>query len=136
LFLTERALRPVRDITQAAADIGATNLSGRLPVFDHDEFTELAITFNAMLERLEMAFRQLEESADKQRRLPGTRRTSCGTPLTIIKATTSLALSSERSAASYRTSLVAVDKAADRMNLIVQDLLLLARSDTGSTICR
>src|SRR5262245_2062530 len=38
VFLTDRALRPVRKITQAAAEIGAADLSRRLEVTGQDEF--------------------------------------------------------------------------------------------------
>lgn len=130
-FLTDRALRPVRDITQSAGQIEASNLSGRLPVTGRDEFSLLAATFNAMLERLETAFARLEQSFQQQRRFTADASHELRTPLTIIKANTSLALSGERTPEQYRHALAAADKAADRMNRIVQDLLLLARTDAA-----
>ncbi|MBV9849357.1 MAG: HAMP domain-containing protein [Armatimonadetes bacterium] len=125
-FLTDRALRPVRDITRAAGRISAENLSGRLPVAGDDELAALAITFNAMLARLEAAFEQ-------QRRFTADASHELRTPLTVIKANTSLALAAPRDAAGYREALEAVDHAADRTGRLVQDLLLLARADTGQT---
>lgn len=123
-FLTERALRPIRQITQAAGKIEAENLSRRLPVQGHDELADLAETFNGMLARLQSDFeRQQRFTADASHELR--------TPLTIIKANTSLALTGERTAQELQKTIRTVDGAADRMNRIVQDLLLLARSDTG-----
>ncbi len=130
-FLTGRALRPVREITQAAEQMEASSLGGRLPVSGTDEFAHLAATFNAMLERLEGAFGQLDYALQQQKRFAADASHELRTPLTIIKANTSLALSGERTTAQYRQALAASDKAADRMTRIVQDLLLLARSDAG-----
>jgi heavy metal sensor kinase len=124
--VTTRALRPVRDITQAAGRIEARDLSERLPVAGKDELGELALTFNAMLARLEESFAQ-------QRRFTADASHELRTPLAAIKGDVSLALSSGdgalRPAEEYRHALVNVSRAADRMDRIVQDLLLLARSD-------
>ena len=125
-FLTDRALRPVRDITRAAGRIGAQNLSGRLPVAGDDELAALAITFNAVLARLEAAFEQ-------QRRFTADASHELRTPLTVIKAQSSLALSAPRDAGGYREALEAIDRAADRTGRLVQDLLLLARADAGQS---
>lgn len=130
-FLTTRMLRPVRRLADAAERIEESNLSGRLPVTGTDEFAELAVTFNHTLDRLESAFRKLEESTEQQRRFTGDASHELRTPLTIIKANASLALSGERTPAQYRQAIAAINQAADRMNRLVQDLLLLARSDAG-----
>jgi signal transduction histidine kinase len=153
VFLTGRALQPVRRVTRAAAQIGARastetgqedgtipldDLSERLPVKGNDEFSELAATFNGMLGRLELAFRQREQALEqlaqaleRQQRFTGDASHELRTPLTIIKANTSLALEEERSAEEYRRTLESVDRAADATIRIVQDLLLLARGDAG-----
>ncbi|HEX5323049.1 MAG TPA: ATP-binding protein [Capsulimonadaceae bacterium] len=130
-FLTSRMIRPVRQLADAAEQIEGNNLHGRLPVAGTDEFSELAVTFNNMLERLESAFRQLEESSEQQRRFTGDASHELRTPLTIIKANASLALSGERTPEQYKQSIMAINQAADRMTRLVQDLLLLARSDAG-----
>src|SRR5262249_51634368 len=53
------------------------------------------------------------------------------TPLTVIKANTSLALSRNDLTPSNRKGMEKIDRAANVMNRVVQDLLLLARSDAG-----
>jgi len=130
-FLTDRALRPVKRITAEAARIGAQDLSHRLEVTGRDELSELAATFNGMIARLEAAFHQLEQAYEQQRRFTADASHELRTPLTTIKANTSLALCGEPTPAEYREALEAADEAADTMNRIVQDLLLLARSDGG-----
>jgi heavy metal sensor kinase len=123
-FLTGRALRPVRDITRAAARIEARNLSERLPVQGQDEFSRLAAMLNGMLGRLEDAFeRQKRFTADASHELR--------TPLATIKATSSLAREDEWGAAELQEAMGTIETAADRTQRILQDLLLLARSDNG-----
>ena len=130
-LLTFRALRPVHSDPQAAERIEAENLSGRLPIGGGDEFSELATTFNNVLDRLESAFRGLERSHEQQRRFVGDASHELKTPLTAIKAHASLAMTGERSNEQYKKSMAAIDHAADRMSRIIQDLLILARADDG-----
>ena len=124
LFLTGRALRPVREVTQAAAQISAENLGRRLEVHGEDELAQMAATFNAMITRLEAAFEQ-------QRRFTADASHELRTPLARIKVTTSSALAEEQSLEEYRTALRIADRAADGMSRLVQELLLLARMDAG-----
>ncbi len=130
-FMTERALRPVRRITSAAEAVGAQDLSRRLPVTGGDEFAELAATFNRMIGRLQTAFTGLESAIEQQRRFTADASHELRTPLTTIKANTSLALRGKRTREEYQAALSAADQAADMMNRMVLDLLLLARSDSG-----
>ena len=130
-FLTTRALSPVRQIAHAASQIEAASLSGRLPVTGGDEFAELAITINGMLARLEGAFQKLELAYEQQRRFAADASHELRTPLTVIKANTSLALSEHTVNDEVYAAMSAIDRAADRTSRIVQDLLLLARSDAG-----
>ncbi len=123
-FLTGRMILPVRDMTRAAGRIGAQDLSQRLPAAGHDEFSELAATFNGLLERLEKAFEQ-------QRRFTADASHELRTPLTAILANTSLTLAGPATLAESTQALQATQRAATRMNRIVQDLLGLARSDAG-----
>lgn len=130
-FLTDRALRPVRRIAASASRMEAEDLSHRLPVIGDDEFAHLAETINGMLARLQTSFARQEQAFEQQRRFAADASHELRTPLTIIKANTSLSLSERRTAAEYEKTLRAVDAAADRMTRIVQDLLLLARADSG-----
>jgi two-component system OmpR family sensor kinase len=124
LFLTERALRPVHDVTQAAAQIGVEDLSRRLKVVGRDELAELAATFNGMIGRLEAAFEQ-------QRRFTADASHELRTPLARIKVSTSMALAGEQSVEEYQMSLRIADQAADVMERLIQQLMLLARADAG-----
>jgi len=67
-------LRPVRDITQAASEISATNLSRRINYEGpQDELWDLAQTFDSMIGRLEHSFerqRQFVQDASHELRTP------------------------------------------------------------------
>jgi heavy metal sensor kinase len=123
LFLAGRALRPVDLITRAAQTIGARDLSQRLNLnLPDDELGRLARTFDAMIARLDGAFR-------RQRRFTADASHELRTPLTIIKGDLSLALARPRDAEYYRQVLVEVDDEVDQMGRLVERLLALARAD-------
>jgi two-component system OmpR family sensor kinase len=126
-WLADRAMRPVRTITQAARSIGETDLSRRLNMKSKDELGELANTFDAMLGRLQAAFeRQRQFVADASHELR--------TPLTIVNLETSRALASSRKTEEYQRALAVVHGENDFMTSLVNDLLTLARMDAGQAV--
>jgi two-component system OmpR family sensor kinase len=130
-FLTNRALKPVADVTHAAAEIGAEDLSRRLNVEGEDELAELANTFNAMIERLQLSFSQLEEAYETQKRFTGDASHELRTPLTRLRLATSSALSVPQSQEQLVCALQIADTAGEAMSKLVQQLLVLSRADTG-----
>jgi signal transduction histidine kinase len=129
--LTDRVLRRVRAMTRAAARIGARDLAERLPADGDDEFSDLATTFNGLLGRLETAFTRQQRLVEQQRRFTADASHELKTPLTVIKGNTSMLLAGRPGEATYRESVGEIDRAANTMGKLVQDLLLLARSDEG-----
>ncbi len=124
-FLAGRALRPVHAITQAARGIAAGDLTQRIQTpRSNDEIGQLASTFNDMIGRLEVSFRQIRQfSADASHELR--------TPLTITKGETELALRRPRQTEDYRLVLESNLEEIDRMSRIVDELLFLSRADLG-----
>ncbi len=124
-FLAGRALRPVHAITQAARRIAAGDLSQRIQSPpSNDEIGQLASTFNDMIGRLDVSFKQIRQfSADASHELR--------TPLTITKGETELALRRPRQAEDYREVLESNLEEIDRMSRIVDELLFLSRADLG-----
>jgi signal transduction histidine kinase len=125
-WLSRRALKPVQDITAAALTISLENLSERLPVPNTgDEVAQLTEVLNSMLARLESAVKTLSQfAADASHELR--------TPLAVIRTTAELALRRERSTDAYRAGLHEVVAEAERMTRLIEDLLLLTRSDAGA----
>ncbi len=63
-YLTNHVLQRVHLTTQAARDMSG-DFSTRLPVTGNDEFSELADTFNGLLNRLQHAFQQQQQILDQ-----------------------------------------------------------------------
>ena len=125
-WMSGRALKPIRDITAAAGAIGIENLSGRLPSpATDDEIARLTEVLNGMLGRLESAIKGLSQfvaNASHEIR----------TPLAVVRTTAELALRRARAPDAYRDSLRQIAGETERMTQLVEDLLILARSDTGT----
>lgn len=135
-MLAGRALRPVDRVTAAAARIAegdstAASLATRLPVPPtDDELARLSATFNAMLDRLQASFRAQERFvADASHELR--------TPLTAIRGNVDVLSRQARarnraiSASDLGPALEDIRHESDRMRRLLDDLLLLARADTG-----
>ena len=123
--MSRRALAPVVKITEDARLIGAHNISQRLAVpVPRDELQRLSLTLNDMMDRLESAFRRIAEfTADASHELR--------TPTGVIRATAEFALMSSRNEETYRAALRDNLEEAERMTLLIEDLLTLARADSG-----
>ncbi len=102
-----------------------------MPVVGSDEFAELADTFNGMLGRLDSAFQEQQQLLELQQRFTADASHELKTPLTIIKGRAGLALGRDTTDERSRRAFHEIDEAADSMSNLVQDLLLLARSDEG-----
>jgi heavy metal sensor kinase len=113
-------------MVDAARKIEAEDLSRRIHTADsHDELGRLAGVLNDMLARLERSFTAVRHfSADAAHELR--------TPLTILKGEMEVALRSSRSEEEYRQILTSCLEEVDRLSALVQDLLFLARSDSGN----
>ena len=124
-LLARRALAPVARMTQAAQRISAQHLAERLEETGiGDELDRLASTLNAMLGRLDEAFRQIRQfSADASHELQ--------TPVTILKGELEVALRMPRSPEAYQRHLQSALEEVDRIAMLVDGLLLLARADAG-----
>jgi heavy metal sensor kinase len=125
LFIADRALRPIDAITREAQYIGEHHLDRRLNLdLPDDEAGRLARTFDAMLDRLDAAFkRQRQFTADASHELR--------TPLTVMKGNIGVALNRPRTAEEYQTALLQLEGEVDRLTRLTENLLLLARADAG-----
>jgi two-component system, OmpR family, sensor kinase len=123
-WLADRALRPVKTITRTAQAISESGLDRRLNLKSRDELGELAHTFDRMLDRLQAAFnRQRQFTADASHELR--------TPLTIIGLETGRALSGSRSKDELQQALQIIQSENKFMSRLVEELLTLARMDSG-----
>ena len=124
--MSGRALRPVRVITEAARRASERNLSQRLALGGPaDELTELADTFDGMLDRLDRAFAA-------QRRFVGNASHELRTPLTMMRTAIDVTLAKPgRTVRQLEDMAVRVRRSIDRAEVMVDALLALALSDRG-----
>ncbi len=124
-WLSGRAVQPIQAMSATATSITAASLSRRIDTTRlDDELGELGTILNAMLDRIERAFeQQVRFTADASHELR--------TPLAIILSHAELALARQRTPEEYRAALEAALRSSRRMKLLVEELLMLARSDAG-----
>jgi signal transduction histidine kinase len=124
-----RVLRRLLRITAAARAASERNLSARVALHGpHDEFHELAETFDEMLDRLESAF-------DSQRRFIGSASHELRTPLAVMRATVDVVLDNPDSTpADLREMAADIRAAVDHAEHLIAALLVLARNERGLTV--
>jgi heavy metal sensor kinase len=125
-LLAGRALRPIDSMTRTANKISAEHLNQRLAVSgSDDELDRLARTINDMLDRIDGSLQEMRRfSADASHELQ--------TPLTILKGEIEVALLKQRNPSEYELVLHSCLEEIDRINKLVEGLLLLARADAGA----
>jgi signal transduction histidine kinase len=120
-LLAGRALRPVHAVTSRVAAIGSRSLHERVPVpASGDEIAELAATMNGMLARLESA-------SATNRRLVSDASHELRTPVAVMRAELEVARRSR--AADWESTSDVLLTELDRLQGLVDDLVLLARGD-------
>ena len=127
-FAARRGTAPLREVAALAAAVSAERLAQRLPADRVPvELLPLTESFNAMLARLEDSFRRLSEfSADLAHELR--------TPITNVMTQTQVAVSRPRDAEEYREVLYSNLEEFQQLSHMVEDMLLLARSEHGAEL--
>jgi signal transduction histidine kinase len=123
-WLIGRTLRPVESIRSEVAGIGGSDLHRRVPLPDSgDEIESLARTMNDMLGRI-------EDATERQRQFVADASHELRTPLTRMRTQLEVELRHPSGAASDIEQNVLDDTLG--MQRLVDDLLYLARSDSGA----
>lgn len=120
-IITKKALLPLTKKIQHANAISASNLHQRLEVFNpDDEIGELAIAFNKLLGRLELAF-------DANKSFISNASHEIKNPLTAIMGEAEVALSKTRTPKEYKESLNAILSEVEMLSSTVNNLLQLSK---------
>ena len=129
LFVSERAMSPIKELTAAAREIRRTRDPRlRLPHPEaEDEIAELARTLEGMLAALDAAQSDTQAMLDRQREFVADASHELRTPLTSVLANLDL-LADELEGEQAETADAAL-RSTRRMRRLVGDLLLLARAD-------
>jgi two-component system OmpR family sensor kinase len=125
-WLAGRALAPVGEMTRRAETIGVERLDERIDVpAGRDELQRLAVTLNAMLDRL-------ERGVEDKRRFAADASHELRTPLAVMRAELDVSLRDGDLSPGARETLESAREEVERMHTIVENLLTLARADDGS----
>ena len=136
--LVRDELKPLRRIEDTAAAIAAGDLSQRVDVGEPGtEIGRLGESLNAMLAQIERAFEERRASESRLRRFVADAGHELRTPLTSVRGYAEL----YRRGASGRPEDLAmimarIESEAERMGVLVEDLLLLAKLDQGRPLER
>jgi signal transduction histidine kinase len=127
--LVRRSLQSVDAIRGRVAEISSSDLAGRVPVpHSRDEIAALAVTMNEMLSRIEAGHRA-------QKRFVADASHELRSPLATIVSGLELAeVHPELHDAEFATNTLLPE--AQRMHALIEDLLLLARTDEQSLALR
>jgi two-component system OmpR family sensor kinase len=131
-------VRPIREMTGAAVAIGDGDLSQRIPdSASGTEAAELGDALNRMLGRIEAAFDERARTEERLRRFAADASHELRTPLATIRGYAELyrhgGLADD---AALADAMRRTEQEAERMSVLVNDLLALARFDQGRPVAR
>ncbi|HEY2194873.1 MAG TPA: HAMP domain-containing sensor histidine kinase [Actinomycetospora sp.] len=146
-FATRATLRPLHRVSATARRVselplerGEVELDDRVPEADADPRTEIGqvgVAFNRMLGHVARALEARQESETRVRRFVADASHELRTPLAAIRGYSELARRrTEDLPPEVAAMLERVGSQAERMTLLVEDLLLLARLDAGRPLAR
>jgi len=120
--LAQRALGPIGGLVQAIRGLDPERPEGRLPLPAGvvEEVSVLSRAFNLLLGRL-------EENVERMRRFTADASHEIRNPLTVLRTGLEVALRRERTAAEYQELLRENLQEIDRLQAVVEGILLLAR---------
>lgn len=119
-YLSGKILQPISAKIKKANTISAKNLHERLRVFNpDDEIGQLAIAFNRLLDRVDLAF-------NAQKLFVANASHEIRNPLTAIIGEADVALEKNRATEEYKEALAHIQAEAERLNRLVNNLLQLS----------
>ena len=142
MYLIRRALRPLTRVAAAAGEVanlpldrGEVGLPVRIPDADANPATEigqLGLAVNRMLDHIAAALSTRQASETRVRQFVADASHELRTPLAAIRGYTELAQRKrDEMPADVAHAMGRVESEAERMTRLVEDLLLLARLDSG-----
>jgi two-component system OmpR family sensor kinase len=138
LWVVRLGLRPLQEIETTAVGIAAGDLSRRVErAEERTEVGRLGLSLNAMLSQIEAAFKAREASERKLRRFVADASHELRTPLAAVRAYAELfTCGADRRPDDLARAMTGIGRESERMSVLVDDLLLLARLDEGRPLER
>jgi len=124
-FMARRALVGLETVTRTARRISDGSLEKRVPVKKRvDEIDQLALTFNQMLDRIEMLVKGIKEMSDNIAH-------DLKSPITRIRGTAEVALTSGSSLKEYQSMAAGTIEECDRLLDMINTMLFISRTEAG-----
>jgi two-component system OmpR family sensor kinase len=142
-FAVRRSLRPLDRVAATALQVselplssGRPELTERVPAADpHTEVGQVATAVNHMLDRIGAALAERQRSEDRLRQFLADASHELRTPLAVVRSHSELiGRQATGLTPEVARSLARIESAAGRMGRLVDDLLLLARLDSGQSL--
>jgi len=126
-LIAGRSIRPIEKVIATAEQMTQPNINQRIGLpYHHDELYRLSATINALLDRMQNAFqREKKFTADASHELK--------TPLSVVKGTLEVLVRKPREKEHYESKIQFCLKELDRMALLIDQLLMLARYESNKT---
>ena len=125
-LLAKKSLEPLREASRRARVAQQSQQELDLPLTGRgDEWDELAVTVNSLLATT-------RQSAERIRRFTADAAHELRTPLTTVLGEADLALRRERSPEELRTAMTVIRSEAERLAVLADKLLALARADDSA----
>jgi two-component system sensor histidine kinase MtrB len=130
LIAARSVLRPVRELRQAARNMGSGRLDTRIRVRGSDELADLARTFNESTGQLERSVRELREAEERARRFASDVSHELRTPLAGMLAVTEV-LDEDADGLDPDTARAVrlVSAETGKLAVLVEDLMEISRFD-------
>lgn len=123
--IAQKSTKPIRDIIEISNTITHNNLSSRIPLPSHkDELYELSVTINNLLDRIEYAI-------EREKSFTSYASHEFRTPLSVLKGTMEVLIRKPRSETEYKEKITSCIKEVDKLNEMVEQLLVLTRYEEG-----
>jgi two-component system OmpR family sensor kinase len=146
LTLVRRQLRPLREVASTAHDVtrqqlasGAPDLNQRVDEHLTDPDTEVGQVghaLNTLLDHMSDALAARHRSEQQVRQFVGDASHELRTPLSTIRGYAELSRRTPDDSAALSNAMAKVETETDRMSRLVEDMLLLARLDSGRPLER
>ena len=138
LWVVRIGLRPLDEIGTTAAAIAAGDLTRRVERAEpRTEVGRLGLALNAMLAQIEAAFDAQAASERRLRRFVADASHELRTPLAAVRAYAELfGRGADRRPDDLERAMTGIGRESERMTVLVEDLLLLARLDEGRPLER
>lgn len=128
VFLANRALAPLRDLSRAVARVEAGGFDARVPMpLSQDELHDLAAQFNTMLERIETLIAGMRDTLDNVAH-------DLRTPLMRLRLSVEQALQQDVGPEALREALQDCAEEAERINRMLTSFMDISEAESGAMV--